>query len=102
MWDMTASGAPSTVIVGPLTTFSARHFEPRCSAGQGCAERIYYLLTVLRRALRHTSSGASGLSRTRLAYRRPLAMFGPNLQPDWLVSMDGTNDAAVTCYSSQG
>src|SRR5262245_9820150 len=31
-----------------------------------------------------------------------LAMFGPNLQPDWLVSMDGTNDAAVTCYSSQG
>jgi hypothetical protein len=31
-----------------------------------------------------------------------LAMFGPNLQPDWLVSMDGTNDAAATCAMSQG
>lgn len=31
-----------------------------------------------------------------------LAMFGRNLQPDWLVAMDGTNDVAVTCHSSQG
>src|ERR1043166_412258 len=31
-----------------------------------------------------------------------LAMFGHNLQPDWIVTMDGFNDAAVTCAHSQG
>jgi hypothetical protein len=31
-----------------------------------------------------------------------LSMFGRNLQPDWLVAMDGTNDVAVACAHSQG
>ena len=31
-----------------------------------------------------------------------LSLYGPNLQPDWLVSMDAVNDAAVACAHSQG
>jgi hypothetical protein len=31
-----------------------------------------------------------------------LSMYGRNLQPDWLVAMDGTNDVAVACAHSQG
>lgn len=31
-----------------------------------------------------------------------LALYGRNLQPDWLVTMDGVNDVAVTCAHSQG
>jgi hypothetical protein len=31
-----------------------------------------------------------------------LALYGRNLQPDWLVSMDGTNDVAIACQASQG
>jgi hypothetical protein len=31
-----------------------------------------------------------------------LALYGRNLQPDWLVAMDGLNDAAVSCAHSQG
>jgi lysophospholipase L1-like esterase len=31
-----------------------------------------------------------------------LALFGRNLQPDWIVGMDGLNDAAVACAHSQG
>ena len=31
-----------------------------------------------------------------------LALYGRNLQPDWVVSMDGTNDVAVACAHSQG
>ena len=31
-----------------------------------------------------------------------LAMYGRNLQPDWLVTMDGWNDVAVACAHSQG
>jgi hypothetical protein len=31
-----------------------------------------------------------------------LSMYGPNLQPDWIVTMDGENDAAVACAHSQG
>src|SRR5262249_8924167 len=31
-----------------------------------------------------------------------LALYGRNLQPDWVISMDGTNDVAVACAHSQG
>jgi hypothetical protein len=31
-----------------------------------------------------------------------LSLYGRNLQPDWLVAMDGTNDVAVACAHSQG
>ena len=31
-----------------------------------------------------------------------LAMYGHNLQPDWIVTMDGFNDGAVACAHSQG
>lgn len=31
-----------------------------------------------------------------------LSLYGRNLQPDWLVTMDGTNDVAVACAHSQG
>ncbi len=31
-----------------------------------------------------------------------LSLYGRNLQPDWLVTMDGTNDVAVACAHAQG
>ena len=31
-----------------------------------------------------------------------LSMYGGNLQPDWIITMDGYNDAAVSCAHQQG
>src|SRR5262249_32185717 len=35
MKDTTASGAAPTATLGPLNTFSARYFEPRCNSAAG-------------------------------------------------------------------